>query len=82
MCQDTTSKERETDGRQFLLKEKGYIYTEQHEGWYSVTDEAFYPDSAVQRYLDPPTGRKLMVSCSLQSWLNRADYEDFHRNWQ
>jgi methionyl-tRNA synthetase len=47
----------EADGRQFLLKEKGYIYTEKHEGWYSVTDEAFYSQSAVQPFLDPPTGR-------------------------
>jgi methionyl-tRNA synthetase len=46
---------------QYLLQEKGLIYEEKHEGWYSVTDEAFYPQSAVQPYLDPPTGRKLMV---------------------
>ena len=52
----------EADGRQFLLRDKGYIYTQKHEGWYSVTDEAFYPQSAVQPYLDPPTGRKIMVS--------------------
>jgi methionyl-tRNA synthetase len=51
----------EADGPQFLLKEKGFIYTAKHEGWYSVTDEAFYPQSAVQLYLDPPTGRKIMV---------------------
>lgn len=46
---------------QFLLQEKGLIYEEKHEGWYSITDEAFYPQSAVQPYLDPPTGRKMMV---------------------
>jgi methionyl-tRNA synthetase len=46
---------------QYLLQEKGLIYEEKHEGWYSITDEAFYPQSAVQPYLDPPTGRKLMV---------------------
>ncbi|KAF2134275.1 hypothetical protein P153DRAFT_280638 [Dothidotthia symphoricarpi CBS 119687] len=44
----------------YLLQEKGYIYTAKHEGWYSVTDEAFYPQSAVRPYLDPPTGRKIM----------------------
>jgi methionyl-tRNA synthetase len=49
------------DGAQFLLQEKGLIYEEKHEGWYSITDEAFYPQSAVQPYLDPPTGRKMMV---------------------
>jgi hypothetical protein len=51
------------DGRQFLLQEKGLIYEQKHEGWYSVTDECFYPQSGVQPYLDPPTGRKMMV-CS------------------
>jgi methionyl-tRNA synthetase len=45
-----------------LLKEKGYIYSGKHEGWYSVTDEAFYPQSAVRLYLDPSTGRKMMVN--------------------
>jgi methionyl-tRNA synthetase len=46
---------------QFLLQEKGLIYEQKHEGWYSITDEAFYPQSAVRPYLDPPTGRKIMV---------------------
>jgi methionyl-tRNA synthetase len=49
------------DGMQFLLQEKGLIYEQKHEGWYSVTDEAFYPQSAVRPYLDPSTGRKMMV---------------------
>ncbi|KAF1998095.1 methionyl-tRNA synthetase-like protein [Amniculicola lignicola CBS 123094] len=46
----------------FMLQEKGLIYASKHEGWYSVTDEAFYPRSGVQLYLDPPTGRKMMTS--------------------
>lgn len=54
----------QADGWQFLLQEKGLIYTKKHEGWYSVTDEAFYPQSAVQPSLDPPTGRKIMVCTS------------------
>jgi methionyl-tRNA synthetase len=49
------------DGGQFLLQEKGLIYEQKHEGWYSVTDECFYPQSGVQPYLDPATGRKMMV---------------------
>lgn len=47
-----------------MLQEKGLIYEEKHEGWYSVTDEAFYPQSAVQPFIDPPTGRKMMVGHS------------------
>lgn len=44
-----------------MLKDRGYIYTSKHEGWYAVSDETFYPQSAVQLILDPPTGRKMMV---------------------
>jgi hypothetical protein len=55
------SRDGKADGCQVLLKEKGLIYTAKHEGWYSVSDEAFYPQSAVQLQIDPPTGRKIMV---------------------
>ncbi len=44
-----------------MLNERGYIYTSKHEGWYSVNDETFYPESAVKLVLDPATGRKFMV---------------------
>lgn len=44
-----------------MLKERGYIYSSKHEGWYSVSDEAFYPQSAVQLARDPFTGRVFTV---------------------
>ncbi len=44
-----------------MLQERGYIYTAKHEGWYAVSDETFYPQSAVHLILDPQTGRKMMV---------------------
>lgn len=44
-----------------MLNERGYIYPSKHEGWYSISDETFYPQSAVRLCLDPPTGRKFMV---------------------
>ncbi|KAL5121990.1 methionyl-tRNA synthetase [Pleosporales sp. CAS-2024a] len=61
----------------FLLQEKGLIYEEKHEGWYSITDEAFYPESAVRPYLDPPTGRKMMTSIETGSeveWSSEINY--------
>ncbi|RYN17275.1 putative methionine--tRNA ligase [Alternaria arborescens] len=61
----------------FLLQEKGLIYEQKHEGWYSVTDECFYPQSAVQLYLDPPTGRKIMTSIETGSeveWSSEINY--------
>lgn len=44
-----------------MLQEKGLIYEQKHEGWYSVSDECFYPQSGVKLYLNPVTGRKVMV---------------------
>lgn len=49
------------DLEKLMLKERGYIYASKHQGWYSISDETFYPSSAVQVQLDPSTGRKLMV---------------------
>lgn len=71
-----------TDTRQFLLQEKGYIYTKKHEGWYSVTDEAFYPESAIRRYLDPPTGRKVMVCIESSINLRVLTATDSNRDWK
>jgi methionyl-tRNA synthetase len=45
-----------------MLQEKGYLYESKHEGWYSVSDETFYPESQVQLIVDPPTGKKVMQS--------------------
>lgn len=44
------------------LKERGYIYESTHEGWYSVSDETFYPESQIHLIIDPPTGRKIYAS--------------------
>ncbi|KAK8197463.1 hypothetical protein HDK77DRAFT_19197 [Phyllosticta capitalensis] len=60
----TTSQEH-IDGVKFawkILKGRGYIYLSKHEGWYSVSDETFYPASQVHLILDPATGKKMMVS--------------------
>lgn len=48
-----------------MLQDKGYIYLSKHEGWYAVSDETFYPASAVHLIVDPPTGRKIMVVYSI-----------------
>ncbi|KAK5020792.1 methionyl-tRNA synthetase-like protein [Cryomyces antarcticus] len=61
----------------YLLKERGYIYTSKHEGWYSVSDETFYPESAVHLILDPPTGRKIMASIETGKeveWTSELNY--------
>lgn len=48
-----------------MLQNRGHIYQSQHEGWYSVSDETFYPESAVRLVLDPSTGRKFMVGLNI-----------------
>ncbi|KAL8936974.1 MAG: hypothetical protein Q9216_004651 [Gyalolechia sp. 2 TL-2023] len=45
-----------------MLKDREYIYTSKHEGWYSVSDETFYPQSGIHLALDPSTGRKFMAA--------------------
>lgn len=44
-----------------LLRDSGHIYLSKHEGWYSVSDETFYPASGVHAAIDPIFGRKRMV---------------------
>ncbi|KAH0559669.1 hypothetical protein GP486_003814 [Trichoglossum hirsutum] len=60
-----------------MLKERGYIYPAKHEGWYSVSDETFYPQSAVHLIVDPPTGRKIMASIETGKqveWTSESNY--------
>ncbi|KAI5205121.1 hypothetical protein E4T39_03228 [Aureobasidium subglaciale] len=60
-----------------LLNERGYIYQSKHEGWYSVSDETFYPESQVHLVLDPPTGRKIMASIETGKeveWTSEVNY--------
>ena len=45
-----------------MLKQRGWIYAKKHEGWYSISDEAFYPEKGVHLVLDRATGRKHMAS--------------------
>lgn len=62
----------------YLLKERGYIYTAKHEGWYAVSDETFYPQSQVQLTLDPPTGRKMMTSIETGKEVQWTSEENYH----
>ena len=55
-----------------MLDKAGYIYTSEHEGWYCVSEEAFYPKSGVQMARDPATGRKIMVFANLPDLWNCA----------
>ena len=59
------------------LKERGFIYQSKHEGWYSVSDETFYPPSQVRRALDPATGRTFLASVETGKeveWTSEINY--------
>ena len=59
------------------LNHRGYIYESKHEGWYSIGDETFVPESQVHLILDPKTGRKLMASMETGrevEWSSEVNY--------
>jgi methionyl-tRNA synthetase len=61
-----------------ILEQKGCIYESTHEGWYSVSDETFYPDGQVQLIVDPPTGRKIMVSVETGKEVEWTSERNYH----
>ena len=61
-----------------ILEQKGYIYESTHEGWYSVSDETFYPPGQVQLIVDPPTGRKIMVSVETGKEVEWTSERNYH----
>ncbi|KAI8620768.1 tRNA synthetases class I (M)-domain-containing protein [Chytriomyces sp. MP71] len=44
------------------LVQTGYIYKGKHEGWYSISDETFYPPTQVESVIHAQTGKESMVS--------------------
>lgn len=61
-----------------MLEQKGYIYESKHEGWYSVSDETFYPQGQVQLIVDPPTGQKIMASIETGSKVEWTSERNYH----
>ncbi|KAJ2904039.1 methionyl-tRNA synthetase [Zalerion maritima] len=60
------------------IRENGYIYSGNHEGWYSVGDEAFYDESEVQRTMEPRTGEVKMtakVSGAEVEWVKESNHQ-------
>ncbi|KAL2128898.1 hypothetical protein VTI74DRAFT_8493 [Chaetomium olivicolor] len=61
----------------FLLQEKGLIYETKHEGWYSVSDECFYPESQLIKHMEPYTGQVYMASAETKKkveWVEEKNY--------
>ncbi|WPH03675.1 Hypothetical protein R9X50_00655800 [Acrodontium crateriforme] len=61
-----------------MLQDRGYIYESKHEGWYSVSDETFYPETQVELIIDPPTGRKIMSSIETGKEVEWTSERNYH----
>lgn len=61
-----------------VLRQKGFIYEQKHEGWYCVSDECFYPESMVTKSMDPYTGEVMMVSVETGSKVEWTEETNYH----
>ncbi|KAG0205215.1 methionyl-tRNA synthetase [Mortierella sp. GBA30] len=60
------------------LWNRGYIYKGQHEGWYSVSDEAYYPSTQVEEKIDEKTGAKYHIAIETGKqveWTTEENYK-------
>ncbi|KAL1922969.1 uncharacterized protein VTP21DRAFT_9345 [Calcarisporiella thermophila] len=60
------------------LSANGSIYKGTHEGWYSVSDEAFYTQNQVHEKIDEKTGEKYMASIETGQrveWTSEVNYK-------
>ncbi|KAL2068705.1 hypothetical protein VTL71DRAFT_15043 [Oculimacula yallundae] len=61
-----------------MLKEREYIYESKHEGWYCVSDETYYPESTIEKRLDPHTGRTFMASQETGKEVEWTSEKNYH----
>ena len=61
-----------------MLKERGLIYESKHEGWYCVSDETYYPESTIEKRLDPFTGRTFMASSETGKEVEWTSERNYH----
>ncbi|TVY51260.1 putative methionine--tRNA ligase, mitochondrial [Lachnellula cervina] len=62
----------------FMLKTRGYIYESKHQGWYCVSDETYYPESAIEKRLDPQTGKTFMASQETGKEVEWSSESNYH----
>jgi methionyl-tRNA synthetase len=75
----TSSEHRDTVQHVWsVLEAKGLIYSGKHEGWYSVSDETFYPENGVEDIVQPATGKKVKVSIETGKEVEWAAEQNYH----
>lgn len=60
------------------LQKNGYIYKGNHEGWYSVSDETFYPEKQIHEVTDTETGETYKASIETGQrveWTSEENYK-------
>ncbi|KAJ1728020.1 methionyl-tRNA synthetase, partial [Coemansia biformis] len=60
------------------LVDRGHIYKGEHEGWYAVSDEAFYTEKQVEERVDPATGERRMFAIESGQpveWVSEVNYK-------
>ncbi|PWW78599.1 hypothetical protein C7212DRAFT_173421, partial [Tuber magnatum] len=60
------------------LQDSGSIYAGKHSGWYSVSDETFYPSSGVTSIVDAESGRKQQISIETQKVVEWTEERNYH----
>jgi len=61
-----------------MLKDRGHIYESKHEGWYCVSDETFYPESTIEKRLNPFSGRTFMASQETGKEVEWTSEKNYH----
>ncbi|KAI1414590.1 tRNA synthetases class I (M)-domain-containing protein [Hypoxylon sp. FL1857] len=60
------------------LMESGYIYETKHEGWYCVSDETYYPETMLEKRVDPQTGKPFMASVETGNAVEWTEERNYH----
>ncbi|KAK8017477.1 methionyl-trna synthetase protein [Apiospora rasikravindrae] len=60
------------------LRERGYIYESKHEGWYCVSDEAFYPENMVEKRVNSMTGKPFIASIETGNEVEWTEERNYH----
>ncbi|CCH41648.1 hypothetical protein BN7_1189 [Wickerhamomyces ciferrii] len=63
-----------------VLNERGYIYEGEHGGWYSVSDETFYPEAQIfekeGKYFSKETGTEVTYSTEKNYFFKLSNFKD------
>jgi len=62
----------------FELKRNDFIYESTHKGWYCVSDECFYPESLIEKKMDPMTGQVHMASVETGNTVEWIEEKNYH----